>query len=73
MSLEKPLTIKSWSRRGGECPMGSSLPNHDAKDWKWQTKKRQKKKRKKKKKNKGRLRQTWLEHKKIKKNNLYNA
>ena len=50
MSLEKPLTIKSWSRRGGECPMGSSLPNHDAKDWKWQTKKRQKKKRKKEKK-----------------------
>ena len=30
--------------------MGSSLPNHDAKDRKWQTEKRQKKKRKKKKK-----------------------
>ena len=36
-------------------------------------KKETKEKKKKRKKNKGRLRQTWLEHKKIKKNNLYNA
>ena len=48
--------------------MGSSLPNHDAKGWKGQTEKRQKKK-----KTKGKLHQTWLEHKKIKKNNLYDA
>ena len=46
MSLEKPLTIKSWSRRGGGCPMSSSLPNHDAKVGKKQTKKRPPKKKK---------------------------
>ena len=28
---EKPLTIKSWSKGGGGCPMGSSFSNHDAK------------------------------------------
>ena len=61
---EKPLTIKSWSKKGGGCPMGSSLPNHDAKERKGQTEKRQKKK---KEKPKGRLHQTWLEHKKIEK------
>ena len=31
---DKPFTIKRWSRRGGRCPMGSSFPKHDAKDWK---------------------------------------
>ena len=76
MTLEKPLTIKSWSRRGGECPMGSSLPNHDAKDWKGQTEKRHTHTHTHTHKNtKGRLHQTQLEHKKIKikKNNLNDA
>ena len=48
--------------------MSSSLPNHDAKDWKGQTEKRQEKK--KQRKPKGRLYQIQLEHKK---NNLYDA
>ena len=41
--------------------MGSSLPNHDAKDWKGQTEKRPKKK--KQRKPKGKLHQTRLERK----------
>ena len=49
---KESLAIKRWSRRRG-CPMGSSLPNHNAKEQKGQTKKRQKTKTKEK--PKGRL------------------
>ena len=42
----KPLTIKGWSRRRSRCPMGSSLPNHDAKVGIGQTEERQEKTRK---------------------------
>ena len=53
--------------------MGSSLPKDQRTNTKEKEREKRKEKKKKKKKNKGRLRQTWLEHKKIKKNNLYNA
>ena len=43
----KPLTIKSWSRGGDSCPMGSSLPNHDAKDLEMIDKRNQRKNTKK--------------------------
>ena len=43
---QKPLTIKRSRRRNGG-PMGSSIPNHDAKKQKRQTTKRQKTKQKK--------------------------
>ena len=37
----KPITVKGRGRRGSEFPIGSSLPNHDAKVGIGQTEKRQ--------------------------------
>ena len=71
---KKPLTIKRRSRRGGGCPIGSSLPNHDAKVGIGQTEKRQR--RKKTKKTQGQTASDTIRTKKKKKienNNLYNA
>ena len=34
----KPITLESWGRGGGGFLVCSSLPNHDAKDWKGKTK-----------------------------------
>ena len=53
---QKPFTIKGGGRRRGGGPMGSSLPNHDAKDQKNRhNRDREKKKKKKKKKNQGQI------------------
>ena len=56
--IEEPLTIKGGRRSRGGGPMGSSLPNHDAKDQKDRHKRDREKKNKKKTrktKTKGRL------------------
>ena len=53
---QEPLTIKGGGRSKGGGPMGSSLPNHDAKDQEDRhNRDREKKKKKKNRKTKGRL------------------